>query len=258
MTTFKSIAWAIFAVGAIYVVGILMSGFGLNPLGRQWTFDNSAKFGDSFGPLNTLMAALAAVGALGAYFSQKEELKDTKVDAERQRQLAQKRDFEATFFNLLALARDTAAEIEAEDKYGQDRKKGRDAIALIVSDQLGKSKRNRAADKSLYEKVYRENRDDLGHYFRILYQIIRFVDEAEVEDKSLYVRIFRASLSNAEMVLLGLNCSYGGGYPKFKTLVEKHALLHNISSSQALAWRLDAEFEQSAFGDRDLVKDSSN
>lgn len=256
--SFRTIALAVFAVGMIYVFGILMSGFGLNPLGRQWTFDNSAKFGDSFGPLNTLMAALAAVGALGAYFSQKKELEDAKHDANRQRKLALKRDFETTFFNLLALARDTAAEVEASDQYKQNRKKGRDAIALIVSDQLAKSKGSRISDKALYEKVYRENRDDLGHYFRILYQILRFVDESEIEDKSLYVRIFRASLSNAEMILLGLNCAYGGGYPKFKALVERYALLHNISSSQALAWRLDKEFEQSAFGDRDLAKDSTN
>jgi hypothetical protein len=68
----------------------------------------------------------------------------------------------------------------------------------------------------------------------------------------LYVRLLRATLSNAEIVLIGLNCMYGGGQRKLKPLVEKYAVLHNISAGDARTWRFAASFDQSAFGDRDI------
>lgn len=246
------------AVGLAYFVLVIASGLGANPTGKTWTFETIGQFGDAFGPLNTLMAGLAAAGAIGAYFSQKEELDRIKLEATIDRGLASKRDFEATFFNLIQLFRSTVDDIEVRDLFGENRATGRDAIQKILESHMGKPSGNIATDRAKYEKVYRNNRDDLGHYFRLFYQIVRFINESNMEDKALYIRILRATLSNGEIVILGLNCLHGGGRDKFKPLVEKYALLHNISSSSALAWQFNVGFLSPAFGDRDLVSDSKN
>ena len=205
-----------------------------------------------------MMTAVAAFGALGAYFSQRAEIDRLKEDAEAERALTSKRDFEHTFFSLLPLLHATLQEIEARNSYGIEPKFGRDAVRRILDEHLGASKGDDASDKMAYDNAYRKHRDDLGHYFRLIYQIVRFIDESSVIDKQFYARLLRANLSNAEMVLLGLNCVYGGGNPKFKKLVEKYALLHNISSSEAISRRLDINLEKAAFGDRNFAADTRN
>ena len=68
------------------------------------------------------------------------------------------------------------------------------------------------------------------HYFRHLYRIIKYIDEAdssliEYEKKYEYSGIVRATLSQFEILLLYYN---GFSHPKFKILIEKYALLNNI------------------------------
>ena len=241
-----------------YLGVVISSALGWNPLGLQWDFSNPGGFGDSFGPLNTLMAGLAAAGAIGAYLSQKKELKDSQSAAAKERSRAEKRDFENTFFNLLVLLRDTTKEIEVPDSYMQNPVRGRDAITRIVDSKLSKMTGDEEACRAEYARVYNTYSDDLGHYFRLMYQIVRLINESSVEDKMVYIRVLRATLSGSEIVLLGLNCKYGEGNRKFKPLVEKYALLHNISESSANRFRLIGDFEDSAFGDRpEMLKRAS-
>lgn len=69
------------------------------------------------------------------------------------------------------------------------------------------------------------------HYFRHLYRMVRFVDDADClneKEKYAYVSIIRATLSSFELVWLYYNSLYGVGQPKFKPLIEKYALLKNL------------------------------
>jgi len=234
----------------VYVFVIVFSGLGWNPLGLEWKFENTGQFGDSFGPLNTFMAGLAAVGALGAFWAQREELANAKGDALAEREISAKRDFENTFFNLVRLFRESANDVEAFDRYGQNPLRGRDALKRILEEQIGPSFGDAEKDRKRYRIVYLERRDYLGHYFRIFYQVVRFVHESDIADKSLYIRVLRATLSNAEIVLLALNCAYGEGRFKFKDLIEEYALLHNISQSDVWDRGLLDLFDVGAFGDR--------
>jgi hypothetical protein len=235
---------------AAYVLYVLFAGLGFNPLGARWDFSLTGELGDSFGPINTLMALVAAVAAIAAYFAQSAELERLRASSEVERTLATKRDFETTFFNLLQLFRETVKEIDAPDQYNQNAVRGRDALKRILEGYIGGTRGNDAADASAYSSVYDRFRDDLAHYFRLFYQILRLVDHAPVSDKMLYVRLLRATLSNAEIVLIALNCLYGGGKQKLKPLVEQYAVLHNISAADARSWRFLTSFHSSAFGDR--------
>ncbi|MEJ6023939.1 putative phage abortive infection protein [Ramlibacter sp. PS4R-6] len=75
----------------------------------------------------------------------------------------------------------------------------------------------------------------LAHYFRNLYHVLRFVDDAaelEPHEKKTYARMVRAQLSNEELVAVLYNALARGssefGYPKMLALVRKYDLLQNV------------------------------
>ena len=88
-----------------------------------------------------------------------------------------------------------------------------------------------------YEDFYKRYQHDLGHYFRNLYHIIKFVDEtdalkssdASVEHKGRrrYTSLARAQLSVYELGLLFYN-GLGSEGRKFKPLIERYGLLENL------------------------------
>ncbi|RZJ84072.1 MAG: hypothetical protein EOO20_21740 [Chryseobacterium sp.] len=84
---------------------------------------------------------------------------------------------------------------------------------------------------TIYDKTYSEYGDILGHYFRTYYHIIKLIDRTEKIDKHQYISIARAQLSNSEQILLFFNCLHSNGIEKFKPLVEKYHLFHNLDTS---------------------------
>jgi hypothetical protein len=237
----------------LYAGVVIASGLGWNPAGVQWTFESSGQFGDSFGPLGTIMSAIAAVSALMAYWSQREELERLKDAEETSNTRASKVDFERTFFQLITLFRDTLQMIEYHDYHSNKDYNGADAVARILYEGMGS-----APDKPVeyvekkFSEMYNRNQNKLGHYFRLFYHIVKFIDGSEIPNKMQYIRILRALLSRSEIAIIGLNCCYGGGQEKLKPLVERYAILHNISSSEANRFYLSNMMNSSAFGDREI------
>jgi hypothetical protein len=237
---------------AFYVAAVVASGLGWNPLGMTWSFENSGAFGDSFGPLGALMASIAAISAFMAYRSQHDELRRVKLAEAQESEARDRRDFESTFFNLLQLLRETVKEIDVSDRYNINPVSGRDALKRILEEYIGGSRGSNDADKDVYLQYYSQFRDDLAHYFRLFYHILKFIENSEKIDSKLYIRLLRATLSDAEIVLIALNCIHGGGQQKLKPLVEKFEILHNISAGNAKVWRIVPEFSLAAFGDRSV------
>lgn len=77
-----------------------------------------------------------------------------------------------------------------------------------------------------------DNLSFLDHYFRHLYRIIKFVDDAIIIEsktkKYEYICILRAQLSDYELGFLFYNCLSDNGREKFKPLIEKYALFNNL------------------------------
>ena len=70
----------------------------------------------------------------------------------------------------------------------------------------------------------------LDHYYRHLYRIFKYIDDSDSnlisEDKKYeYAAIIRATLSPYELVMIFYN---GFSHPKFKSQIEKYALLNNL------------------------------
>ncbi len=111
-----------------------------------------------------------------------------------------------------------------------------------------------------YLDFFTTYQDSLGHYFRNLYHIFKYVYFTDLiieEEKRVYSNIVRAQLSSDELVLLFYNSltpiNFSGnkpslGYPKFKFLIEHFDVLQNMSKTLLL------DIHHSAIFDNNMIK----
>ena len=210
------------------------------------TWEDRGLFGDMFGVGNAVFSALAFGGVILAIFLQqkgltlqRQELELTRNEVKVQgRQLQdqaetlKKQNLENTFFQLLGFHQDILQNITYNGK-------GRDAISKIVvglrNEYSSKFDHNALADdleriQATYERFHEKFHSHIGHYFRNLYHILKFINESPATEgeKKLYGRLVRAQLSSDELVLLFYNCLSKVGIEKFKPLVEEFSMLQHI------------------------------
>ena len=123
--------------------------------------------------------------------------------------------------------------------------------ALASSEQI---KQNLQSQESLWF---------LDHYFRHLYRIFKYIDDADInvispQKKYEYASIVRATLSSYELVMIFYN---GFSHPKFKGLIEDYAIFNNLrcdmlasSADKALyAKKFDEAYKYSDDENRDMT-----
>lgn len=247
-----------------WVAIIIASGAGWNPLLIKWSFANSGAFGDSFAPISALMALIAALGAVGAYKIQSSEIArirareeefDKIAQSDRARAISRQEDldrqtqkqiFENTFFQLLKSHRDLVGGLDLIEAESGRQHQGHDVFRLMIEKFKANLNGDRTVEnvKQVWESFSQHFKYDINHYFRMMYHIVRYIDISDVEEKYLYIQILRSSLSEGEIALLALNCDYGEGRQKFKYLVEKYALLHNLSEQDIKYWKLRSKYSK--------------
>ncbi len=105
-------------------------------------------------------------------------------------------------------------------------------------------------EKSLaaHEHLWKSYQNDLAHYYRYLYNIIRFINESDV-NKIRYIRILRAQLSDFELLVL----FYNGLFPlaaKFKEYVEFFTLFDNLPKNLLFDRSHDKFYDPRAFDEK--------
>jgi hypothetical protein len=240
---------------ALIVVGFYLLWFASAPSDdpQHW-----GQFGDYVGgllnPTFSFLALLALLATLGLQMRELrhsvQELANSADALAKQNETLRLQTFEGTFFQTLRLHNDIVAAMEIPHRS----LKGRSCFDHYASELHG-TLINQGATKSvknagvLYDNFYRQNQSALGHYFRLLYNLVKFVDSASDVDKRFYTNLVRAQLSSAELLLLFYNCLSTLGQDKFKPLVEKYALLKTIPDDYSLPEEeLLREYEVSAFG----------
>jgi len=171
---------------------------------------------------------------------QRQELADTRGVLEQQREQFQaqsdimsRQAFENTFFQLLNLHHEIVNAMSSSGIHD----KGRAYFYYLYNNEL-RSTFSRANTKlnnhsvlaiieQGYDWFYSSHQTRVGHYFRNLYNIVKFVKNSDVSNKRLYTNIIRAQLSSSELGLLFYNCLYKENI-KFKVLIEEFALLKNL------------------------------
>lgn len=173
-----------------------------------------------------------------------------------QRQISNVERFESTFFNLISFNNEIVTSIKYS-RYADSELSGREYFntafnclrdmynrnkpIILISDANGFNKILQYTNKK-YELFYGAHQEYVGHYFRNLYHIIKFIDNQENlsnNDKSYYVSLVRAQLSTYELLLIFYNSLSKYGCEKFLPLIIRYDLLQNMNQ--------DLLFEESLY-----------
>ncbi len=212
------------------------------------------------------------------YKSQRQELADSRTILQKQADTLEKQQFETTFFNLLNLHHSIVNAIDvkivttttdriAGTSYDKvDIKKSRDCFLTFYSGlhtaygKVERKKWNSTTNvydllplteldvvKKAYSNFFDKHKYDLGHYFRNLYHIVKFVHNSQAINKQEYISILRAQLSTHELLLLFYNGVSEFG-TKFKPLIESYHLLKNLPKADLIIKEHLNEYNASAYG----------
>lgn len=242
---------AISCIFVIVIVGVTLL------VGLHYNSDKRGTFGDMFGFANALFTGLSFIGLIGTILLQRKDLNIQRNEIQKQSESIHIQNFENTFFQMLNLFNSI---IESTEMTSEEHttKRGRKVFnhirefnssilmeywrnSKIIEEEILENgielERRNITDyytkrylSDIYDKTYSEYGDILGHYFRTYYHIIKLIDRTEKIDKHQYISIARAQLSNSEQILLFFNCLHSNGKEKFKPLVEKYHLLHNMDT----------------------------
>ena len=151
----------------------------------------------------------------------------------------------APFFNALNLFTKLVSDMDLQGG-PTGTLSGKDVFPVFI-DRINKTRgREKVTSNEAYNLFYQKHSHELGHYFRVLYNLIKFVDKYEIEDKRFYTNLVRAQISDVEAVILYLNGLTGAG-AKFKPLMEKYSLLKNVNQEHVLVTQATGSYEPNAF-----------
>jgi Putative phage abortive infection protein len=218
---------------------------------------NWGQFGDYVGgllnPTFSFLALLALLATLGLQIRElrisARELKNSAVALVKQNDTLRQQTFEATFFQLLRLHNDIVGSLE----FNKLSLTGRACLSHYKDELEGTLINDHAKNdykmfRASYDIFYREHQSALGHYFRLLYKIVKLVKRTAGIDQRFYTNLVRAQLSSAELMLLFYNSLSAWGEEKFKPLVEEFALLKNMPNDVVPDDELLKRYSPAAFG----------
>jgi len=183
--------------------------------------EGRALFGDSFGMLNTLFSGLAFTGIITSIFLQSQELKETRKEIKGQKdefvlqtKAMKKQIFDTTFFQLIQLHNEIVQSLKVKSGTGSrvTTVEGRDAFSVLYKQNIIKgiypdnANKNSLNINEFYLCFHKEFGHLVGHYFRNIYQILKYIDSSDIENKKFYTNLIRAQLSNYELGVLFYNC----------------------------------------------------
>ena len=189
----------------------------------------------------------------------RQEFERSSNALEAQNLTTKQQRFENTLFSMIEMLNQIVNAMDVE--HGEKRKTGRDCFShfynylhgayfnlswinnpndkkMTIVDHLGDNKfvtsnvhdSQRANDA--YNHFYEKYQSDLGHYFRVLYNIFRYIDKSDFAN-DIYAKILRAQLSNQELLIIFYNNATDRG-KAFAALAERFKLYDNMDTERLL------------------------
>tara|TARA_Y100000034_G_scaffold135976_1_gene210086 strand:- start:5670 stop:6623 length:954 start_codon:yes stop_codon:yes gene_type:complete len=262
---FVTAFWCVLIVLAIGIGFTVLKYFSVDFL-NGIKINHIGALGDFFGgTLNPILTFLTFVGLLITIVLQQAELSEARKEfkksanaLELQNKSIKRQSFESTFFQMLTLHNTIIDNIEFSDKRHyllpqsqtkvfqgrQSLREFNDAIKRSYYD-VAKARNYQKGNvnnishiQEAYKDFWKDYGGNLSHYFRYLYNIIRFVKEGDFCEES-YLRLIRAQFTDQELFLLFYNCLTPQG-ENFKVMLEKlgvkdsFAFFNNLSASQLI------------------------
>lgn len=202
-------------------------------------FSDTGQIGDTIGGVMGPFVAIAAAAlTFIAFWVQ------YKANIQQRHDIAKER-FESNLFEMIHIQQEIINGLlieEFSDSNKVKSQRGRDVFQFVYETVphkiwIGNERRERTLKHAL------EISDDvklaipnlkrmwfLDHYYRHLYRIFKYIDDADNQlippnRKYEYASIVRATLSQYELIMLFYNGFY---HKRFKKLIEKYAILNNL------------------------------
>ncbi len=185
------------------------------------------QLGDSFGMVNALFSGGALLLVAYTSWLQSQELRLQRQELRGQRDQMNAQMIESTFFKMLNAFMSLTDHIDVE--VGGEAAEGKEALNLLAKNLGEKVKKQDPTEA--YREFYTSYGHEVGHYFRTMYNLFRFIDEFGGDKAKLYARIARAQLTAPELFLLffnGLNTQNR----KFVDLIRKYNILKYIDPNK--------------------------
>lgn len=213
--------------------------------------------GDFFGGiLNPILTFFTFVGVLTTVFLQRQELAETRRELSRQADALEtqleaigKQNFESTFFQMMSFHNENVLQVKAQSDFNGMILTGRGAFRVFYEDLERRYRNDQEVSgnhsaagqissiERSYQSYWKDHRQELGHYYKFLFNLVRLVDNANAalvsqnsEDKRWeYVRLIRAQISDFELVLLFYNCITVQGQD-FAVFAERYGILKHVQT----------------------------
>lgn len=236
--------YGLFKIAGITIVVVLL----INLLANDTK--SFGEWGDFFGGvLNPILMFLTFMGLIITIIIQQTELKEARVEFKRsadalvaQGENIKKQSFESTFFQMLTIHNTLVNSIDLMSSSGKITQ-GRDCFSVFytrlnkiyrkdIKSYMGGGQPDDVVLDHTYKTFWKDHQTELGHYYRYLYNVIRFVANSEYSDGP-YIKLIRAQLSDQELLMLFYNCTsvYGGNFKKY---ISDFALLDNMPKIRLL------------------------
>lgn len=225
--------------------------------------EKSAQFGESFGILSSLFSGLAFGGLIWTLMLQRQDISQSKIETKNNRDMLSKQNFEMTFFNMLQMHHKIVDDFDVYNR-GKLVATGRDCYKRLHRELTGRYERRLEKENEVplvtimyaYEALHDKWKHDLEHYFRNLYNIVKFIDQSNIaeeheqnqKEKFKYANILAAQLSTFEVVLLFYNGLSKYGRRRAKPLIEKYSLLENMDENELLSFSFLNCYDKKAYG----------
>lgn len=226
-------------------------------------------FGGLLNPILTCCTFIAVLYTIALQRKEldlsREELKATRQEVKRsgdimeqQANTLKQQTFENTFFQMMNLHDSIISSLSHEAyniKY-----EGRDVFgtfynALTRAYSNVELNKNKLSDDAILHTAYSNYwtlaESKLAHYYRYLFNIVRFVDRSDFSNGP-YMNLVRAQISNDEALLLFYNGLSKQG-ENFKMYIEKYALLNNMPRDKALNPTHLKFYSSNAYGENELT-----
>ena len=209
------------------------------------------QFGDYFGGvLNPLFGLGGFIALLYTVHLQSNELRENARNANIQLEQTKFQRFEDTFFRLLTLYNEVVQSLTITvgpaSRYSGEISQthhGRECLRAIHEqlqrEYMSKVARGDIASTPLegieikYKEFFDLHGHLVGHYFRTIYNIIKFVAQSHLseEEKKTYTNFLRAQLSKFELGLLFYNVASSYGRERMLPYVLQYHLLKHLEDS---------------------------
>jgi len=176
----------------------------------------------------------------------------TALDAQNESMKQQR--FESTLFNMIGVLNQIIDQMDLEESTGSSKSprirtnKGRDCFVIFTNnirkyyngmrdgkyviwsgfdERIINDTHDEKRISDAYMFFYSKHTSELAHYFRVLYNIFKFIHESDYSNP-IYAKILRAQLSDQELVILYYNCLSEYDV-KFKELAIEFQLFDNLN-----------------------------